>query len=205
MRRALCEKTEFLPSGLIGFSGADPVSDLVNLVTWGIPRWGLSHIAIVAPHVETRLPILIESTTLCDLDCLYTGKRANGVQAHRIEDRVGPYSGRVWYYPPAARLTRHAATALACWCYSHRGRPYDYSGAFHARDLCCGWLARLYFPNDPDAFFCSEFVPAAMRMAGMFGRRAAGLFDRSVNVWSPNRFSRFCVRHGTHLRPVRLK
>ena len=197
MFRALCEKTEFLPGGLIGFSGADPVSDLVNLATWGIPRWGLSHIAIVAPHVATQLSILIESTTLCDLECLYTRKRGNGVQAHWIDHRVRPYSGRVWYYPPAARLTRHEATALACWSYTHRGRPYDYFGAVNARDLCCGWLARLCFPDDPEAFFCSEFVPAALQ--------EVGLFDRSDDNWSPNRLARHCVRAGTHLPPVRLK
>ena len=40
------------PGDLIGFSGDSPVSDAINLGTFGLPRWGISHVGIMAEAAD---------------------------------------------------------------------------------------------------------------------------------------------------------
>ena len=40
---------------LIAFSGDSWISDLVNVATYGIPRWGVSHVGIMGEARDGRL------------------------------------------------------------------------------------------------------------------------------------------------------
>ena len=73
---------------LIGFSDPGPIGTAINLATWGIPGWGLSHVAILADHPDYDRPLLFESTTLDDQPCAILGRCIHGTQAHEVEGRV---------------------------------------------------------------------------------------------------------------------
>ena len=73
--------TEVQPGDIIGFSGECLTSDLINIATYGIPRWGISHVGIMGEATDGRF-LLWESTTLDGLPCEITGKPFFGTQAH---------------------------------------------------------------------------------------------------------------------------
>ena len=68
------------PGDLIGFSGEGFTGDIINIGTYGIPRWGICHVGIMGEAKDGRL-LLFESTTLDDLPCEITGVRFNGTQS----------------------------------------------------------------------------------------------------------------------------
>lgn len=140
---------------VIGFSGQGLVADGINLATYGIPRWGLSHIGIISRchHIQ----YLFESTTLGDTPCDIMGETVDGVQAHALYNlRVRP--GKVWKYPLVHRLTGLERKRLQLNLLSHLGTPYDYKGAARSG----GYLLRLVESTlrrqDLSQFFCSELV-----------------------------------------------
>ena len=110
-------KNPFLPDeakagDIIGFSGDSWISTLVNIATYGIPFWSLSHVGILGHADDGRL-LLFESTQLDDLPCEITGEVFLGTQAHQLEHVVHAYKGKVWHYP--------AFRAAVC----ERGRAID--------------------------------------------------------------------------------
>jgi len=73
-----CRKDLFIPGeikagDIIGFSGDSWISTLVNIATYGIPFWGLSHVGIMGRADDGRL-MLFESTQLDGLPCEITGE-----------------------------------------------------------------------------------------------------------------------------------
>jgi len=43
------------PGDLIGFSGESFISDFINVVTYGVPRWGISHVGIMGEAPDGRI------------------------------------------------------------------------------------------------------------------------------------------------------
>jgi len=184
---------------LIGFSSFSIAGAAINLGTWGIPFWDLSHVAIVVPHpfVPGSLA-LCESTSECDEDCLVAGCRVSGVQWHEVGPRVTAYLGRAWLYR-LRRQTDKQPQRLAVYCNDCGGLSYDAIGAWRARDLPLSWIERRlgWWPENLHALFCSELAAAAWR--------AAGLWDPpDASAWSPNRLCRTAVDTGLCGRPLRL-
>ena len=69
---------------VIGFSGNSWISGLINIGTYGIPFWGISHVGIMAHAADGRL-LLFECTTLEDMPCEIAGECFNGTQAHTLD------------------------------------------------------------------------------------------------------------------------
>jgi len=186
------------PGDMLGFSGRDLLSDAINLGTWGIPRRGLSHVAIVA-HYHADL-CLYESTTTVEQPCLIQERSVSGVQCHRIEDRVGGYEGRVWHYPLASELPPVAAYKLEKRLIKlcRGGWPYDPVGAFRSRTMLLAILLRLKFGHeDFSKLFCSELVSKEWVTAGV-------LETTNASKWNPNALARYVVRHGICLEPTEV-
>lgn len=184
------------PGDLVGFSGADILADLINLGSLGIPRRGLSHVAIVAEH--TAGLAVYESTTTVSLPCLINEEPVDGVQCHLIADRVIGYAGRVWHYPLRRPLSLRESLDLSidlaqtCRC----RRPYDYMGAFDSRSTLIGLAMRAKFGRENlTKLFCSE-------LGADKWRRAHILHTKNASRWSPNALARYAVRHGLTWEPI---
>ena len=172
----------FQPGDLIGFSGFDPPSIVVNVATLGIPGRDLTH---VGQLIEWRGKLaLAESTGLCGLPCLYHEVPVFGVQFHPLADRVRTYRGRVWHYP-LTKLGRRDfdPRALRRFWWRHRNAGYDLTQAIDSRDLAFGWLIRRFGREHLEHLYCSEAVAAGWRES-----RAWKIANASV--WSPRRLER---------------
>lgn len=200
--RASGGPTELRPGDVLGLSGACALGDAINLATWGVPRSGLSHLAIVTPYCPSVMQapglVVCEATTRQDYPCAYAEKCVSGVQAHWPAEWLHHQKGRVWLYRPSRAISEQDAYAMGEWCSRMMGVPYDYWGALHARQVVGGWLLHRFLPEDFNEFFCSEFVPAALRWVGLFEAD-------NCSVWSPNKFTRHWLRTGGCERPVRIK
>jgi len=153
----------FEPGDLLVFYGRDFTSRVIEWATRGP-----SHVGIICPHGEHG-PVLFESTTLCDLPCLITGRATRGVQAHGPAERIASYPGtvrrlrlmRVW------RLSAAEIDLLHDWLMRVASEPYDLRGALLSGTRFFKWTALMPYP-DLDSLFCSELCAAAlMRLARM--------------------------------------
>jgi hypothetical protein len=92
--RPLCRRTEskiirpgdVKAGDVIGFSGNGFVSAIVNLATFGLPCWGISHVGVMAHADDGRL-LLFESTSLENCPCEIYNEDFSGTQAHTL-DRI---------------------------------------------------------------------------------------------------------------------
>ena len=181
---------------IIGFSGDSWLSFGINLATYGIPFWSLSHVGILGEH-EGEL-LLFESTSLSDLPCVIQGKPVWGTQAHRLDECVEAYGGKVRHYPLWRPLYTFESQRLSSFLVKHIGKDYDAIGAFRAGGIGWSWIESKLRRQDLSSLFCSEFCAAAHAHVGVFRTDHAGR-------WSPNRLVRTERRRGILLKPWRLK
>ena len=187
-----------LPGDMIGFSHRGCLGWTINLATGGVPGWGLSHVAQVIAHPEDGHPILCEATAWPSQPCIIRGVYTDGLQCHGISARVWSYPGRVWRYPLTTPLMDEQSKQLTDFAVENLGRRYDYVGAFRARGAGFGWLERRLRKEDLRSLFCSEFVAAGWRAAGIVGWRNA-------SAWSPNRLARAARAAAVVGKPERWK
>ena len=182
---------------LIGFSGESFISDFINVVTYGVPRWGISHVGIMGEAPDGRL-LLFESTTLDGLSCEITRTRFNGTQAHLLDAVVKAYQGKVWHYPLCRTLYENERQRLTQFLMETIHTPYDEMGAFRSAGIGLSWIESLFREEDLTTIFCSEWCCAAHTEIGIFR-------TDNVSRWNPNRFVRTERRQGILLKPRRLK
>ncbi len=183
----------FGPGDIIGFSGRGLVSDIINIATYGIPRIGISHVAVVG-----TAELLYESTTLNNEPCAVQHCLVRGVQAHTIDTRIAAYDGKVFHYPLTTPLDQNQAHSLLSFLNSLLGTSYDDIGAFRAAGEEFSWVESRLHRENLHSIFCSEMVAAA--------HRALKLFQTdNVARWSPNLLVRVEQRQGIVQPPVRLK
>jgi len=185
------------PGDLIGFSGESFISDFINVVTYGIPRWGISHVGIMGEAPDGRL-LLFESTTLDGLPCEITKGHFNGTQAHSLDAVVKAYQGKVWHYPLCRTLYENERQRLTQFLMETIHTPYDEMGAFRSAGVGLSWVESLFREEDLTTIFCSEWCCAAHTEIGIFR-------TDNVSRWNPNRFVRTERRQGILLKPRRLK
>lgn len=188
-------ETSYNVGDIIGFSGHDWLSAGINLATYGIPGFSLSHVGIVGEYQNEK--VLFESTTLSELPCLMQGRVVSGAQVHRIEERLAGYAGRAWHYPLYRTLYTHERRRLNAFLYAHVGTPYDTIGAFRSAGIGYSLIESKLRRADLSSLFCSEWCAAAHATIGLF---ATG----HVSRWNPNRFVRYERRAGILKRRVRL-
>ncbi len=170
-----------IPGDVIGFSGRGLVSDLINVATFGVPRWSINHVGVVAAY-DGHL-MLFESTTLDDEPCAIQHRKVHGVQAHPVEERLASYDGRVYLYPLLSALDEQQSVDLTAFLVSHLGVPYDDIGAIRTGGLGFSFVESLLRPANLSAIFCSELVAAAHAYVGLFK-------TYNVSRWNPNRLVR---------------
>ena len=195
-------KNPFIPDeikagDIIGFSGDSWISALVNVATYGIPFWSLSHVGILGHADDGRL-LLFESTQLDDLPCEITGEVFLGTQAHQLEHVVKVYKGKVWHYPAFRPLYASEDERLTRFLMANLHVPYDKMGAFRSAGVGFSWVESLFREQDLTTIFCSEMVAAAYATVGLFA-------TDNVSRWSPNRLVRRLRRAEILLKPRRLK
>lgn len=165
------------PGDIIGFSGYDWISAWINIGTYGIPGWGISHVGIAARwHGET---VLFESRMKGNAPCLIQGKLAEGSQVVRLPTRIRDFRGKVFHYPLTRPLTIAKSKVLTEYLVASVGRAYDYYGAARAAGSIISYLESLIHGPDPKYLFCSEWVAMAHHHVDIF---------RTVHEarWSPN-------------------
>ncbi len=188
----------FRPGALLGFSNRGCPGVVINLTTWGIPGRGLSHVALVGRHPETKDLVLWESLYTSPGPCLVQGKAVSGVQVQPIERRIERYNGHVWHYPLVVRLTAEQLFRLDTYCLESLGLDYDELGAIRSRGLSI--IERLVFrPQDLTSVFCSEFAAGAHQVVGVTNDAL------NASRQNPNRLMRRERRMGVLCKPVQLK
>lgn len=186
------------PGDIVGFCGHSWLSAGINIATYGVPLFGLSHIGIMAHALDKRL-LIFESTSLNDDEpCEITGKSILGTQAHRLERILELYSGRAWHYPLYRPLYAWEDERLTEFLVGTIGTPYDMMGAFRAGGVGLSWVESLFREQNLTTIFCSEWVAAAYAYVGLHP-------TDNVSRWSPNKLTRHLRWDGIICKPRRLK
>ena len=179
---------QLAPGDIIGYSGDNWLSWMVNLATYGVPWWNLSHIGIVGEYTfpGKTVPelLLFESTeSTSELPCAITGKPFHGSQAFHISPRLQEYQGKVWHYPLCRPLYDFERARLNKFLMDTLHIPYDEMGACRSAGIGLSWIESLLREQDLTSIFCSEWCCAAHTYIGLFR-------TDNVSRWSPNRFVR---------------
>ena len=183
---------------VVGFSGRSWISAGINLATYGLPLWGISHVGIMANSPDGKLRIF-ESTSLDgDIPCEITGKVICGTQAHSLDFILQHYQGRAWHYPLYRPLYPTEDERLTEFLIDTLGTPYDAMGAFRSAGVGLSWIESLFHPSNLHTIFCSEWVAAAYAVTGLHA-------TDNVSRWNPNRLCRNLRWHGILCKPRRLK
>lgn len=197
-----CLPGDFKAGDIIGFSGRGLCSAVINLTTYGLPFFGISHVGIVArsPHLihHGKELLLYESMVNTDMPCEILGKMTIGTQAHKIKESIERYNGKVWHYPLHRYLNMKECQTLTTFLFEHIGSNYDTIGAIRAGGVAFSWLESKFRKQDLSSIFCSEYCAAAHQRIGILG-------TNHVSKWSPNRLVRVERRWGILRQPVRLK
>lgn len=155
----------FNDGDVIGFSGVGLVSDGINLATYGIPRWNISHVGIVCSYQGEQY--MFESTTTNGEDrCAILGVRVCGVQAHRLNTIVSR-PGKVWRYPLARPLYTAEQRRLRLSVVDCLGLPYDFLGAGRSGGALVRILEKAFREEDMARVFCSELVAHCLTKVGL--------------------------------------
>lgn len=184
------------PGDILGFLGNGLASTIINLGTYGLPFYGLSHVAIAADYEGDV--ILFESTTLNDRPCYIRKKYVYGVQAHPIPYSIESYPGKIWHYPLIKPLRKYERTRLTEYLVKQLGKDYDYLGAGRAGGKLLAHMESLLRQEELVQLFCSELCAAAHRHIERFD-------TLNASEWNPNSFTREERRRGILGKPVRLK
>lgn len=185
------------PGDIIGFSGRSWISAGINVATYGIPLYGISHVGIIGRARSKTL--IFESTELPGGEpCEITGESICGTQAHSLDFILGEYAGAAWHYPLYRALYRHEDIRLTAFLLDTIGREYDAPGAIRAGGKLFSAIEFLFRTQDMVSLFCSEWVAAAHADVGI-------LQTANISGWSPNYLTRYERKLGVLRKPLRLK
>jgi len=186
------------PGDIIGFSGEGPTGDIINLGSWGIPRWNVCHVGILGEAHDGRT-LLFESTTLDPLPCEVAGRPFDGTQAHRLDRVLQGYRGKVWHYPLYRSLYGFERRRLTDFLMGTIGVPYSKMDALRSADFMgLSLFESLLGETHLHHIFCSAWVAAAHAYVGLWPTTNAGR-------WNPNRLVRYLHGHGVLCKARRLK
>jgi hypothetical protein len=187
---------EYQPGDKIAFSGYALDSAAICVGTYGLPNLGewwphwlssFSHLGYIA-KVDGEL-FLVESTTNddCPQPCAIRGVQCNGVQAHRIDERIASYCGKVWHYPLVTPLYDHQIDRSTRFTLEYLGKGYDEPGAIqcglYSLTTLTSFLYRYIGEEDLEWLFCSELIAAHDSYVGLF-------HTDNASGWVPNRLIR---------------
>jgi hypothetical protein len=191
-------EVEFKAGDVLGFCGYTWISAAINIATYGIPFWGISHVGIVGSCPDGKLR-LFESTTLDgNVPCEITGKAISGAQAHSIDEQIKRYAGKCYHYPLYRELYPQEDERLTEFLVETIGTPYDEMGAMRSAGVGLSSIESLFREQNLTSIFCSEWVAAAYAVIGLHP-------TDNVSRWNPNRLTRHLRRHRILCKSRRLK
>lgn len=200
------------PGDILGFSGDGWLSFGINLLTYGIPYYHISHVGIVAElqkeDFDNAIPgiyrytepglYLFEATITSLPGCVLTLACKPGVKVRPIGVKVRNTKGRVWHYPCRHKIRPLESRRLTCFLRSQLGKNYDAIGAFRAAGLGFSGIESRLRKEDLSSLFCSELCAAAYKHIGIMD-------TTNASKWSPNSLVRYCRKENILLKPRRLK
>jgi len=175
------------PGDIIGFSGHHWISAGVNLCSFGIPFWSLSHVGIVGYNNSSKRGLR-----------LFDSAHGFGVRSQPLKTGIRLYDGKVWVYRLARPLYLHECARLCAHSDSMLGRSYDSTGALHAGGKIWAAIQGVLRGENLSSFFCSEFVAEQLSHIGIFN-------TTNASRWSPNNLMRKLRRLGIVEKPERIK
>ena len=185
-RRKRMNSLNFEIGDVVGFSGRSLVSDFINVSTFGIPRWGISHVGIVCEEPRNFSLQLAESAD------------GFGVRRVPLHSAIKDYDGRVWRYGVKKMLRLYQRRSLAVCIRKLLDRPYDARGAVQSGGRLWSWIQSVCRGEDLTNLFCSEFVAEVLSEAEIFK-------TENSSRWNPNHLVRELQRRGIVNEPKRLK
>ena len=181
---------------VVGFSGRGWISAAVNIGTYGLPFFGISHVGVMANDPDGRL-LLFESSE-DDIPCAISGERLVGTQAHVLEDVLKIYEGKVYHYPLYRPLYLNEDARLTRFLMETIHTPYDLMGALRTSGVGLSWIESIFRPQDLRTIFCSEWLASALSIIGVFP-------TSNASRWNPNRLIRHLRWNDVLFKPKRLK
>lgn len=175
------------PGDVIGFSGRHWASWGINLCSYGVPGWGISHVGICA-----------KANTPAKKLMLFDSNYGTGVRYRDLSSAIRKYDGRVWIYRMQRPLYLHECARLTARATELAGRPYDSRGALRSGGRIWSLIQSAIRREDLAALFCSEFVAEQLSYIGIFN-------TANASAWSPNHLVRTLRRRGIVQRRERLK
>jgi len=196
-KNIVLDMTVVKPGDVIGFSGRSWSSAFINIGTYALPFFGISHVGIMSKASDGRL-LLFESTSLSNLPCALSGENFVGTQAHVLADTVAAYPGRIYHYPLYRPLYRNEDTRLTQYLMETVHTPYDLMGAFRSAGVGISWIESLFREQDLTTIFCSEWLASAFSIIGVFP-------TSNASRWNPNKLVRHLRWNDVLLKSRRLK
>jgi hypothetical protein len=184
------------PGDILGFSGADLPSDIINIMTGAFPRWGLSHVGIMAEYKGDLL--LFESTTFNKHPCAIRNVMFEGTQAQWPANKIENYNGRCWRYPLEKPLRGWERHKLSEYLVGGIGVEYDMIGALRSGGHVFNWVESRFHAENLARIYCSEWCAASLREIERFD-------TDDVSKWNPNKFVRELRSRAINLHRERLK
>ncbi len=175
----------FKPGDILAFSGASFQSDIINIGTYGVPRWSISHVGIVAGEYYDSDKFFIEALRL-------------GVTISDTKRVIREYNGRVWVYPLYRELYKHEKKKLSESLLASVGIEYDKLGAGRSAGFLFASIQALFRGQDLSTFFCSELIANKLSEIGIHP-------VTNASKWNPNRLVRDLRRDRVVCKPIRLK
>ncbi len=176
---------QFKPGDIIAFSGRNFLSDIINIGTYGIPRWSISHVGIVAGEFFTGRNYLFEALP-------------EGVKANPTRSIIDLYNGRIWVYPLYRKLYPREEKRLFTSLLDTVGYPYDKVGAGRSAGFLFSSIQALFRGQDLSTFFCSELIANKLSEIGIHP-------VTNASKWNPNRLVRDLRRDRVVRKPIRIK
>jgi hypothetical protein len=163
---------------LISFSGKGTVSNIIKVGT----NSDISHVAMVyricelniqlfekfEQLLETDRVLIIESTSLVEIEDAVHGELIKGVQIQYLSDRINSYEGQIYWHKLRNPISEARQAAMYAWLTTqHLKRiKYDSVGAVRSGIDIFDYI--LESKPDYEKLFCSEMVAKAYEIAGLF-------------------------------------
>jgi len=159
------------PGDVLACWGSGLISQIIQWGTFDLRHFKTSpaHVALIVPDLSELLgispaigePLVLESTSLSPLPCLFRRERVRGIQLHTlgqwltVQERVEVF--RINDVNPvvvedATKLARVAAGLV------RKGSRYDYRGAVCSATT----IFKLLYDSEIDELFCSELVAVCL-------------------------------------------
>lgn len=201
------------PGDIMACYGTDFASRFISLVTaWPLsPRglfFGPSHVAIVAKrYLSIDRLYWYESTTKCRHKCEFSGEDDNGVQVHKIRQRVEDYTsrgGKVVVYRLVRPLESYEAAIIEdeLFYMLEQQDQYNMYGALSSGGRILRWLFNQFGWARRTHIYCSHMLARLLSLKDVERLRLTS--NDHPNRYTPGKLLRVLVRAGIYEEHVTL-